>query len=262
MKIGIIDSGLGGLTVAAAIRRRFPTAELHYLGDTARVPYGTRDADTITAFARELLAYELGCGIDVLVVACNTISAIALDALRAASPVPVVDVIVPTVAAAAATGATTIGVIGTRATIRSSIYRDRLMAINASLVVREVACPLFVPVVEEGYVGTLVGQDIVREQLTELRADPPELLILGCTHYPYLRSEIERVLPTTRILDSATATVEALAATLGDDVKADGNGELDITITMTSPALDRLLPGDLRPMALTILPPEALRTSR
>jgi glutamate racemase len=259
VKIGVIDSGLGGLTVAAAIRHRFPTAELHYLGDTARVPYGTRDAETITAFARELLAYELGCGVDVLVVACNTISAIALDALRAASPIPIVDVIVPTVAAAAATGAASIGVIGTRATIRSHIYRDQLMAINASLVVREVACPLFVPVVEEGYVGTLVGQDIVREQLTELRADPPELLLLGCTHYPYLRAEIERVLPTTRVLDSATATVEALAATLEGVSGTEGNGEPSITLTMTSPALDRLLPTDLRPMTLTILPPEALR---
>lgn len=257
MRIGILDSGLGGLTVAAAIAARFPGAELLYVGDTARVPYGSRASETIVAFAGELLDHLLDQGVDAVVIACNTIAAVALPTLAARCPVPLIDVIEPTVRAAVARGVRSVAVIGTRASMGTHVYRDRLIAIDGSLQVRELACPLFVPVVEEGYVGTLVGQDIVREQLTELRADPPQLLILGCTHYPYLEAEIQRVLPGTVLLNSAVPTAAALAELLDGDSSA-GDGTLSITLTSPSASLERLLPPPLQSFSLTVLPPEEL----
>lgn len=249
MTVGVLDSGLGGLTVAAAISRHFPSSSILYIGDTARVPYGTRAPETIRAFAVELVRFLVSNPVDAIVVACNTISAVALDAVRAASPVPVVDVIAPTVAAV---DADDVAVIGTRATVRSGAYARALPTRR----VREIACPLFVPIVEEGFAASPLAVAVVREHLAELIAEPPELLILGCTHYPYLRDVIQHVLPATRLLDSADATAAALQGILG--TSEPGTPVHRIVLTMDSPAVARLLPTPFHIEDVEILPVEAL----
>ena len=206
--IGIFDSGLGGLTVYKALRSLLPGENLVYFGDTARVPYGTKSAEAVVAFSKEITAFLLARKIKLLVVACNTASSLALDEIRRVSPVPVLGVISPGVEAALAAvpGGGRVLVTGTTATVNSRAYSRALEASGARVSVLEKACPLFVPLVEEGWCRKPLAETVVREYLGPFRKRGIDALILGCTHYPLLKNVIARVMgPRTRIVDSAQA---------------------------------------------------------
>lgn len=217
--IGVFDSGLGGLTVLRALHERLPGEDLLYFGDTARVPYGTKGEKTVRAFARQDAGLLVARGVKMVVVACNTASAFALDHLREVLPVPVLGVIEPGVKAAlAATRGGAVGVIGTSGTIRSGRYQQGLAAAGLSadrIVAAE--CPLFVPLVEEGLGGHAMTRLAVAEYLRPLRAARLDTLILGCTHYPLLSADIGAYLgPDVRLVDSAESLATAACAALAD----------------------------------------------
>lgn len=214
--IGIFDSGIGGLTVARAIYERLPGESTIYFGDTARVPYGPKSPDTVRRYSLEILQWLLGQGVKAVVVACNTSTAHALPALRAAAPVPVIGVIEP--GARAAVGGTRggpVGVIGTAGTIASNAYARAIHALRPGLRVEQVACPLFVPLVEEGWFEHPAAELIAREYLQPLADARVDVLVLGCTHYPLLKPLLGRVMgPEVRLIDSAEETARSVAETL------------------------------------------------
>ncbi len=210
--IGVFDSGVGGLTVLSALRERFPAEDFVYLGDTARLPYGTKSASTVQRYALNAAAHLESHGIKLLVVACNTASSYALDALEATASVPVVGVVEPGVRAAVATGAARIGVIGTEGTIRSEAYQRTLAGRAASVEVQSAACPLLVPLAEEGWGDHPVTDQVARHYLTPLLDWGVQTVILGCTHYPLLRPSLQRVVgPDVQLVDSASSVAETVA---------------------------------------------------
>ena len=217
--IGVFDSGFGGLTVLAALMRRLPHARYAFIGDTARLPYGSKSRRTVARYAAEsaqFLVREQGA--EFLVIACNTASALALDAIQDAVPVPVLGVIEPGAAAAQAASQTgDVLVISTDATVHSHAYKAACAVKN--LRAYEKACPLLVPLVEEGWINHHVTDAVVRIYLGELTSDAAaagmsaDTLVLGCTHYPLLRGLIERAAPRgITVIDSAESTAEAAAA--------------------------------------------------
>src|SRR5438874_2977872 len=214
--LGVFDSGIGGLTVARALFERLPRESVIYFGDTARVPYGPKSPDTVRRYAGEILAYLLQRGVKALVVACNTITAQALAYLQERSPVPLVGVIEPGARAAVqATRTGTIGVIGTAGTIASGAYERAITAIRPDARVHARACPLFVPLVEEGWFDHPATELIAREYLEPLRRAGVESLVLGCTHYPLLKPLLARVMgPDVTLVDSAEETAKVVAREL------------------------------------------------
>jgi glutamate racemase len=215
--IGVFDSGIGGLTVLHALRDAVPAAgPFIYLGDTARVPYGTKSDDTVVRYAVEGGRFLLRHGVRALVVACNTMSAVAVEALQRVVEVPVVGVIEPGAEAAArATRTRRIGVIGTAATIKSGAYTGALQARLPEVRVVSRACPLFVPLAEEGWVDNDVARQVARAYLEDLGGDGVDTLVLGCTHYPLLRKVIGEVIgPDVTLVDSAVATAEVVRTRL------------------------------------------------
>ena len=216
--IGVFDSGFGGLTVLRALIPKLPRARFAFIGDTARLPYGSKSRRTIARYAVESAQFLVrDQGAEFLVIACNTASALALDAIQDAVPVPVLGVIEP--GATAARGASTTGdvlVIATDATVQSHAYKAACA--TQKLRAFEKACPLLVPLVEEGWVNHHVTDEVIRIYLSELITDAkadtlkPDTLVLGCTHYPLLRQNIERAVPQgMRVIDSAESTAEAAA---------------------------------------------------
>jgi glutamate racemase len=214
--IGVFDSGVGGLTVVREIVRQLPEESILYIGDTARVPYGPRGSQTVTRFALELVSFLLARDVKALVVACNTVSACAIDAIRAVSPVPVIDVIRPTVAAATnATERRVLGVIGTVATVSSGVYEEAVRSLYPDVEVLAQACPLFVPIAEEGLADHPVATLMAEEYLGHFRGTALDILMLGCTHYPLLKGTLGRVLgPGVTLIDSAEPTARVLAQML------------------------------------------------
>jgi len=214
--IGIFDSGIGGLTVARAVYQRLPGESTIYFGDTARVPYGPKSPETVRRYSLEILQWLLGQGIKLVVVACNTSTAHALPALRAASPVPVLGVIEPGArAAVAASRGGPAGVIGTAGTIASNAYARAIHALSPAAQVEQVACPLFVPLVEEGWFDHPATELIAREYLAPLSQAGVDTLVLGCTHYPLLKPLLGRVMGAdVRLIDSAEETARAAAEAL------------------------------------------------
>ncbi|PIU20754.1 MAG: glutamate racemase [Elusimicrobia bacterium CG08_land_8_20_14_0_20_59_10] len=213
--IGIFDSGLGGLTVFKAVRGLMPAENLVYFGDTARVPYGTKSQSAVVSFSREIAGCLFAKKIKFLIVACNTASSLALEEIKRISPVPVLGVITPGVRAALrlVPRGGRILVTGTAATVTSRAYSRALLAVRPDVRVTEKACPLFVPVVEEGWCSKPLAGLVAGEYLAAFRRAKIDALILGCTHYPLLRKVIARVLgPRVKIIDSAGAT--AIAAKL------------------------------------------------
>ncbi len=220
LAIGIFDSGVGGLTVAGRIIKRLPNEEIIYLGDTARLPYGTKSPETVTRYALACARILTERRIKLLVVACNTASAHAMDALREHSDVPVVGVIEPGARAAVETSKSgRIGVIGTQGTIESAEYQAAIRVLNKDAQVFCKPCPLFVPLAEEGWTTGEVPRSIAAEYLAELMDKEIDTLLLGCTHYPLLSSVVaETVGPQTRLVDSAEATsrvVEDVLSAMG-----------------------------------------------
>jgi glutamate racemase len=214
--IGVFDSGVGGLTVLKALMERLPHESTLYLGDTARVPYGTKSGEVVTRYSLKNAQFLMERGIQLLVVACNTASAVALPALSAALPVPVVGVIAPGARAALKrTRGGGVGVIGTPGTIRSGAYQRELEAAEPGVRVKARACPLFVPLAEEGWTAGEVPHLVAREYLSDFAREGVDTLVLGCTHYPLLKSIIAQVVgPQVALVDSAEATAEAVAQLL------------------------------------------------
>jgi glutamate racemase len=223
-KIGVFDSGVGGLTVLRALVERIPDADYLYFGDTARLPYGSKSAATVAHYAVGAVRYLQDQGAELLVIACNTATALALDEIKikAAAGVKVIGVIEPGAeAAAAASRKRKVVVIGTDATISSHAYRRALEA--RGVAVREKACPLFVPLVEEGWVEHPVTEQVARIYLSEAFSadagngnDDADVLVLGCTHYPLIKPLLRRVAPEhIAIVDSAESTAQDVALQLG-----------------------------------------------
>ncbi|MEJ2503468.1 MAG: glutamate racemase, partial [Gemmatimonadota bacterium] len=217
--IGVFDSGFGGLTVAAALNERLPKEPLVYFGDTARLPYGSKSPAVVRSFAREAARFLLARDITILVVACNSATAHAEAMLRDELDIPVVGVIEPGAqAAVAATVTGRIGVIGTAGTIASGAYD---LAVRRRLGeggrVYAQPCPLFVPLVEEGWADHAVTEQVGREYLGHLAEVDVDVVILGCTHYPLLRATLERVMgPTVRLVDSGLETARAVERILDE----------------------------------------------
>ena len=211
--IGIFDSGVGGLTVLKEIARALPQEDTIYLGDTARVPYGTKSPETVTRYAHQITSFLVHRDIKLLVVACNTASAVSLEALKEHFAIPIVGVIEPGArAAAAATKTGKVGVIGTEGTIRSSAYAKAIKRLNPEVEVLTRACPLFVPLAEEGWVDNEVARLTARQYLHGLREDGVDTLVLGCTHYPLLKGIIAEAMgPGVRLVDSAEETARTVA---------------------------------------------------
>jgi glutamate racemase len=208
LPIGIFDSGVGGLTVYRALHERLPNERFVYLGDTARVPYGTKSLATVERYAVENSKFLEAHGIKLLVVACNTASALALPAIRKAVKAPVIGVIEPgSRAAVEAARGENIGVIATEATVNSGAYANAIAALNAGAEVIERACPLFVPLAEEGWANTEVARIVARDYLSGFSKTSIAALVLGCTHYPILRDVIsETVGAEITLIDSGAAT--------------------------------------------------------
>jgi glutamate racemase len=206
--IGVFDSGLGGLTVAHAIMRRLPNESIVYFGDTARVPYGPKSPDTVRRYSGEIAAFLLEQGVKAIVVACNTATAHALPMLREELHVPVLGVVEPGARAAVRTTRTgRIGVIATEGTIRSRAYERAIHDASPAAVVTALACPLFVPLVEEGWTDHDATRLVARDYLGPMSSQGVDTLVLGCTHYPLLKPLIAEVVgPAVQLIDSAEET--------------------------------------------------------
>lgn len=227
--LGVFDSGIGGLTVVRHLRRLLPEWDIVYFGDTARVPYGTKSDATVRRFAGEAARFLTQFGVSHLVVACNTVSAVAIRSLaREFQGLPVDGVILPGAdAAVKATRSGRIGVIGTRATIASGAYEHAIAAAarHAGTKTRVFTepCPLLVPLAEEGLAGSRAAREVLRDYLAPLRARRIDTLILGCTHYPPFKPAIRSILgPRVTLIDSGEATARRLARALRREAKADG----------------------------------------
>jgi glutamate racemase len=238
--LGVFDSGLGGLTVVRALRERLPAESIVYLGDTARVPYGTRSADTVVKYALGCAKVLIDRGVKAIVVACNTVSAVALDVLRVELDLPVLGVIEPGARAAVeASAGNVIGVLGTAGTIASGAYPHAVAAVSTRVEVIGQAAPLLVPLVEEGWLDGDVPRLAVRRYLEPLLARGAQVIVLGCTHYPLLHDLIAREAAAiagrpVHIVDSAHATAEAVAKFLVErEAAALGprSGELHLIVT-------------------------------
>ena len=229
--VGVFDSGMGGLTVLRELHLRLPAEDLLYFGDTARVPYGTKGARTVREFARQDASFLVAHGAKLVVVACNTASAFAIDDLRESLPVPVLDVIAPGVdTALSRTRGGRVGIIATRGTVESGRYQQLLADTVGEARVVARACPLFVPLAEEGMLDHPVTKRMAEEYLAPLREAGVDTLILGCTHYPLLKGVIGEVMgPDVALVDSA----EALAAAADDELtrrglrRENGDGRLE-----------------------------------
>jgi glutamate racemase len=237
--IGVFDSGIGGLTVLKELLGRLPEESFVYFGDTARVPYGTKSADAVKRFTRESLRLLLDRGVKMLVIACNTASSEVLPEFENEFSVPIVGVIEPGVRAAiAATKKRRIGVIGTPGTIRSGAYQTKIMDRLPDAVVIPRACPLFVPLVEEGWIDTPVTRMVAGEYLGVYENSGIDALVLGCTHYPLLKPVISSVVgDQVKLVDSAVETAREVARVLdeNDIAGAGGGGVFHIVLSDTSP---------------------------
>jgi glutamate racemase len=240
--IGVFDSGVGGLTVVAALQRRLPAESILYLGDTARLPYGTKSAATVQRYTQRNVEFLIDRGVKAVVVACNTASALALPHLTL--PVPTWGVIEPGVKAARRQARRCVGVIATESTVASAAYPEALRAVAPDLEVVSQPCPLFVPLVEEGWADDPVALQIAQRYLEPLQAAGVDTLVLGCTHYPLLASTIRQVMgPDVTLVDSAEALAEAAAQELAAaDLlnPADGPGEVHVLVTDAGERFARL----------------------
>ena len=250
--IGVFDSGIGGLTVVKALRELLPNEKIFYLGDTARVPYGGRSATTVERYSLEMTEILLEENAKMIVIACNTASAVALQKLEQNLSVPVIGVILPGAkAAVAATRNQHIGVIGTRATIKSGAYERAVRSLDPKIDVSARNCPLLVPLIEEGWLNDELTDRVIVRYLEPLVREGIDTLVLGCTHYPLLATAIERALgPTVNLVDSArncATAVEELLDRQSLHAPAEMPGGLEVALT-DSP--DNFLPVAREALAL------------
>ena len=216
--VGVFDSGVGGLTVVREIIRQLPDENIVYFGDTARVPYGSKSQKTVIRFSEQIIRFLKTKQVKAIVIACNTASALALDIVREEFDVPILGVVAPGARAAVkATRNRKIGVVGTDATVRSGVYTKVIQGIDPQIRVIEKACPLFVPLVEEGFKEHEVTREIIEYYLESLRATDIDAMILGCTHYPLLRSRIREYMgKEIQIVNPAYETAIDLKTLLED----------------------------------------------
>ena len=234
--LGVFDSGIGGLTVAAALRELMPSENIFYLGDTARVPYGGKSQQTIERYAIEITGLLLAERSKIIVVACNTASALAIPKLEELLKVPVIGVIEPGArAAVAATRNGHVGVIGTRATVYSRAYETAIHGINPDIRVTSQPCPMLVPLIEEGWLDDTITDQIIRRYLEKLVRAEVDTLVLGCTHYPLLKEAIQRYVgPEVTLVDSAyncAAAVKKLLAEAELSAHEEQPGKLQVALT-------------------------------
>ncbi|MCZ6726712.1 MAG: glutamate racemase [Acidobacteria bacterium] len=218
--IGVFDSGVGGLTVVAALERRMPQESILYLGDTARLPYGTKSAATVTRYTQRNIDFLLARDVKAVIVACNTASALALSRVVPhyhGDAVPLFGVIEPGAAEAVRVSRGHVGIIATESTVRSDAYAAAIRRRAPALTVRSAACPLFVPLVEEGWQDDPITRAVAARYLAPLLTDGLDTLVLGCTHYPLLRPLLREIVGADVVLvDSAVAVADQVAAELGD----------------------------------------------
>jgi len=194
--IGVFDSGLGGLTVLRALEKILPKESFLYFGDTAHVPYGNKSAETITQYSRNILDFFVEHNAKAVVIACNTVSAVACTILQSEYNLPVFNVVTPSVKfASSITKTQSVGVIGTTATVQSKAYTLSFYGLNREISVKEISCPLFVPLIEEGWADTSVSKEVAKQYLSPLSTLNIDTLILGCTHYPIMADTISSVIP-------------------------------------------------------------------
>jgi glutamate racemase len=234
--VGVFDSGIGGLTVVHELLMRLPNEEIVYLGDTARLPYGTKSPETVLRFLRENLAFLKRKNVKMIVVACNTASSVALPKLLEEEDIPLVGVLLPGARAAArATRTKRVGVIGTTATIRSLAYEDALWELEPAIKIWSRACPLFVPLVEEGWHEDEITYLTAKRYLDPLGDFGADTLVLGCTHYPVIKDVISRVVgERIALVDSAyetAAEVERVLAGRGLRSDLDRPGRITVYVT-------------------------------
>jgi glutamate racemase len=249
--IGLFDSGVGGLTVLEAVARRMPFEDLLYLGDTARLPYGTKSAETVRRYARRAVGFLLSQDVKAVVVACNTASALALDVIVEMSAVPVVGVVAPGADAAVAAARASdrggvkgpIAVLATEATVASDAYGRAIRALDPQRDVVHTACPLFVPLAEEGWTENEVARSAAARYLADVPRTGARVVVLGCTHYPLLARTIAGALPEGTILvDSAETTARAVEASLspGSRRGETSHGTTRLLVTDASERLRRV----------------------
>lgn len=229
--IGIFDSGLGGLTILKALQKTLPAERLIYFGDTANVPYGSKSRETVTRFSRDIAQFLEQKGVKLIIVACNTASALALTRLRKTCRVPVLGVIEPGAQKAVRSSrGGRIAVLGTEATVKSGAYRQQILKLAPHAKVSQVPCPLFVPLVEEGWSKNPVTRLIAAQYLKPLAKTQADTVILGCTHYPVLKPVIANVLgKQVQLVDSAqTLAQEVKNYLISHDEQAQGRGSLTI----------------------------------
>lgn len=215
--IGVFDSGVGGLTVVREIMRQIPHEKIVYFGDTARVPYGSKSQDTIIRYSRQIIRFLKTRNVKAIVVACNTASALALPIIKEELDIPIIGVVKPGAKVAARTTRNNkVGIIGTEATVNSSIYTETIQRINPDIEVIGKACPLFVPLVEEGWLkDDPVTVQVAQRYLDTFRGTGIDALILGCTHYPLLRSLVQRIMgEDVQLINPAYETASALKTLL------------------------------------------------
>lgn len=239
MAIGVFDSGVGGLSVLKQLIKYLPNEHYIYLGDTARVPYGNKSVSTVQHYSRQATEFFLDNDVKLIVVACNTASALAIESIqKVAKKVPVVEMIKPaSTAASKSTKNSRIGVIGTRATINSEAYTKEILKHDAfnNFKVFGIACPLFVPLVEEGMIENPATMLIANEYLNNLKQSDIDTLVLGCTHYPFLQNLIQEILPNVKLIDTgeyAALEVKKLLESNGN-LEVNQNYQLDFYLTDT-----------------------------
>lgn len=223
LTIGIRDSGVGGLTVARRVVERFPNANLLYFADTAHVPYGDKTPEQVRHFALSISQFLISQGAQMLVFACNTTSALALESARARFDVPIFGVIRPGARVAANLSQGKVGVLATAATVTSGVYSKVLRQYRVDLEIEEIGCPAFVPLVESERTESVEALEACKHYLAPLRRFGADTVILGCTHYPLLLPSLQKVAPEIRFIDPATAVAEEVAECVGENVTGTGS---------------------------------------
>lgn len=255
--IGVFDSGIGGLTVVKEIMNQIPGESIIYFGDTARVPYGSKSQKTVITYTRQIVRFLMGNGVKAIVVACNTASAFALETVKAEVDIPIIGVVKPGAKVAAKTTRNgRIGVIGTEGTIQSGIYSQLLSSTNPKIQVFGKACPLFVPLVEEGLIDDPITLEMAKRYINVLLEKQIDTLVLGCTHYPLIRGTIRKVVGKDVVLvNPAYETARALTEVLTEyGLRNDSAPKLDHRFYVSDGA------EKFREFANTILPCEVMET--
>ena len=224
--IGFFDSGLGGLTSVPVLKRALPNEKVLYFGDTARTPYGSKSPDTVCKFSAQIVDYLVSKNVKLIVIACNTVTAMALDMLRERHPdVPIVGVIDPTARRVAADNAPNVGIIGTKVTIESGVYAERIHELNPEISTYSLACPAFVPLIEEGIIDNEIMDLTIKYYMDDFVKDNRiDSLILGCTHYPLIAPNINRLYPELRLYNSSAEVIRDVVEILTErDILAEEN---------------------------------------